>query len=384
MNSHYAISEAPLSSDGSEGSPYIMLLSSAMDLQLGLAVAVPVAAVTDAVNATLSLSTNSTTVNACIDQVALSDGVVIVLRAIAADSMAMTGALGVVLYKLEQIVETLLLAGAATSRIDALVQITEALLLEDLARTGFNVEASSSADAATTIATQAQMIAAAVSTAAAAASLSTSIRITALVSDDMDVQLTLSTNMQMFEALADGLNASLVLRIGDDEYTAYALSLNRQLRDGAPVAGVVEYQNFPFNSFAKHDGRYFGASEHGVFELTGDTDNGAEIDAWVRTALNNFGVGNLKRMPSVYLGYTSSGTMVVKTVTTTDGAKVEDWYVMREKPADAMRDGRTKIGRGLKSVYWAWELHNVDGADFAIDRIELMPLVLSRRIKDGN
>jgi hypothetical protein len=176
----------------------------------------------------------------------------------------------------------------------------------------------------------------------------------------------------------------MVLSLGAEDYTAYALSISTRDIDGALVPAVVEYQNFPFNSFALFNGKYYGASEDGIFELTGSDDNGTEIEAYVRAALNTLGTNRFKRMPSMYLGYTSSGTMVLKVVTVANGAKVEDWYTLREKPADVMRDARIKVGKGLKSVYWAWELHNKDGADFALDIVELMPLALDRRIKDGN
>ena len=80
------------------------------------------------------------------------------------------------------------------------------------------------------------------------------------------------------------------IRIGDDEYTAWVLSVNRT-DEGNSLPAVVEYRNFPFNSFAAWNGSYFGASEHGIFELTGDDDDGEPIDAWVRTAISNLGTG---------------------------------------------------------------------------------------------
>lgn len=318
------------------------------------------------------------------DTLGLSDAIIVVLRAIATDSMAMTSPLSLVLYKLEQIVETLVLSGVVTSQMQAMEQITEALLIEDLARVSFLSRATATGDFADAVHGRLLVIAGAISAANMSATVVPTLRITALVDDTLDAAVVLGTHKQMFEALAEGLVASMTISLGGVEYSAYVLSVNRRIQDGLPVAGVVEYQNFPFNSFAKWDSAYYGASEHGIFELTGDTDDGDEIAAWVRSAINNFGTGRAKRMPTTYIGYTSSGTMVLKVVTTANGAKVEDWYTLREKPATAMRDGRIKVGRGLSSVYWAWELHNVDGADFALDTIELMPLLLDRRIKDGN
>lgn len=378
------LGSVPLGAASSDGARVLSEnVTENMDLTFAAA-AQNIPCITDSSVMTDAFSVFSTMQSNAEDTLALSDAIIVVLRAIATDSMAMTSPLSLVLYKLEQIVESLVLSGAVSSQMQAMAQITEALLLEDLARVSFLSRASSTADGTDAIHGRLQVIAGAISAANMSATIVPTLRITALLDDTLDATVVLGTHKQMFEALAEGLVASMTISLGGVEYSAYALSVNRRIQDGLPVAGVVEYQNFPFNSFTKWDGAYYGASEHGIFELTGDTDNGDEIAAWVRSAISNFGTGRAKRMPAAYIGYTSSGTMVLKVVTTTGGTKSEDWYTLREKPAAAMRDGRIKVGRGLSSVYWAWELHNVDGADFALDAIELMPLLLDRRIKDGN
>jgi hypothetical protein len=45
-----------------------------------------------------------------------------------------------------------------------------------------------------------------------------------------------------------------------------------------------------------------------------------------------------------------------------------------------MAEQRVDIGRGLRSNYWNFELMNREGADFEIDTIKFMPIVLERRI----
>jgi hypothetical protein len=39
-----------------------------------------------------------------------------------------------------------------------------------------------------------------------------------------------------------------------------------------------------------------------------------------------------------------------------------------------------KIGKGLRSRYWQFELVNIDGADFDLDTIEFHPVLLTRRV----
>jgi hypothetical protein len=38
-----------------------------------------------------------------------------------------------------------------------------------------------------------------------------------------------------------------------------------------------------------------------------------------------------------------------------------------------------KMGRGVKSRYWQFTISNVDGADFEIDELVLLPIILKRR-----
>lgn len=143
---------------------------------------------------------------------------------------------------------------------------------------------------------------------------------------------------------------------------------------------ISEYRGFDFNSFARIGGTYFAASDSGIYRLGGDTDNGEQIDAHIRTMMHDFGSTAQKRVVAAYLGYTSSGTMVLKVRSVDQGQLVEHWYEAQEVTADAPRENFRTLGRGLKSRYWQFELANVDGADFEIDQLQLQPIMLKRRV----
>jgi len=144
---------------------------------------------------------------------------------------------------------------------------------------------------------------------------------------------------------------------------------------------VSEYRGYEFNSFANIGGRYFAATDAGLYVLgESGQDEGAPIDAHVRTMMLDFGSAAQKRVVAAYLGYTSSGTVVLKVRSVDDGQLVEHWYEAQTLTADAPRAGYKPLGRGLKSRYWQFELANVDGADFELDKLELYPLQLSRRV----
>jgi hypothetical protein len=176
--------------------------------------------------------------------------------------------------------------------------------------------------------------------------------------------------------LAEGIELLGALTLDDGAYLAWVV--NTETR--APV----KYRNFPFNSFAKVGNRYFGAAQDGIYALEGDNDAGEPIAAVLRGGLADFGSSLLKRMPAAYVGYRADNTMVLKvTQFANDGTgethREEHWYRM-EARTGAIRENRVKLGRGLKSTYFGWELVNVDGADFALDTFAWYPLVLERRL----
>ena len=143
---------------------------------------------------------------------------------------------------------------------------------------------------------------------------------------------------------------------------------------------LSQYLNYDFNSFARIGDRYFAASDEGLYQLGGDTDDGERIDAHIKTMMLDFGTPLQKRVVSAYVGYTASGSLVLKVRSVDDGRLVEHWYKSKAVTADAPREGYKRLGMGAKSRYWQFELANVDGADFEITQVELHPMVLTRRV----
>lgn len=135
------------------------------------------------------------------------------------------------------------------------------------------------------------------------------------------------------------------------------------------------YENYPFNSFARIGGRYFGAKPDGIYELGGDDDVGQPITAHVNLGQRNFGSNRLKSWPTAYLGVSSRGYMVVR-VTTDQGTYT---YRARSSGRD-MRTQRVDLGRGLRASYITLELMNEAGADFDLDGVEFSVIELGRRI----
>jgi hypothetical protein len=147
------------------------------------------------------------------------------------------------------------------------------------------------------------------------------------------------------------------------------------------LKAVTEYRNVQFDSFATFQGVTYGAGQGGIVALLGDTDDGAAIDAWFTPFLTDFGTQKFKRASDIWIGASTDGALFAKVLTRdpATGAKLEDHYAVVMKQGDGVQPGRVEVGRGLKSTFWGLTVHNVDGADFALDSIQWRPLLLDRR-----
>ena len=143
----------------------------------------------------------------------------------------------------------------------------------------------------------------------------------------------------------------------------------------AETGASSRYENYGYNSYCKHDGRYYGCRADGVYLLEGDDDAGLPIQAMVDLGRTDFGTRALKSVPTAYIGVSSTGAMVLKVIV--EGATYH--YTARDSSPHAQQQ-RIDLGRGLRANYYTFQLFNSDGADFALDSIEFVPLASTRRI----
>ena len=147
------------------------------------------------------------------------------------------------------------------------------------------------------------------------------------------------------------------------------------LRKGA----LAEYDNFAFNSYAVFNGQVIAVGPAGLFVLgTQDLDNATAITARVRTGKNSFGSSLLKRVPRIYVGHTTDGDLTFRTITNEGGTRS---YLLGWNHATGLQQRRVPIGKGPKSKTWAFEIENVNGADFDLDSLLVYPVALRRRVQ---
>jgi hypothetical protein len=261
----------------------------------------------------------------------------------------------------------------ADSRLSAMAACAVAAALEDLVTSGWSMDAIDSAALADSAAAKLRALVAAADAAAVADGAAGSLRLSLVAAESAQVDDSPAAALSGLVNAASGAMAYVSVRIGATDYSGWVVN--------ADLRAVTEYRNVPFESLATFRGMHYAAGPNGIFQLTGDTDNGEPIDAWVRTFLTDFGTNIFKRAPDIFVGVTATGDMMVKVLTRDPGtgAPCEDWYSVVRKQEAGPAIGRVKVGRGLKSTWWGLELRNVDGGDFTVHAIEWRPIVLDRR-----
>lgn len=139
----------------------------------------------------------------------------------------------------------------------------------------------------------------------------------------------------------------------------------------AQTWGMSRYAAMPFNSVAVVDGVTILAGESGLFALTGDTDNGSRISAYLDTGIAAFN-DKLKRPRYAYVGYTSDGSMALDMIGAPAGSAVTYSHSFDARDADWMTPNRVKLARGLRSGYYKLRLKNQLGCDFLVNDLRIM------------
>lgn len=189
------------------------------------------------------------------------------------------------------------------------------------------------------------------------------LRLTA--SDEIGIDPTQALN------LVYGLEVSEEFEIGaayiapGDNFTTWAVN--------PKIGAVTEYTNWQFNSFAEMGNKYLGASADGLYELNGDSDDGQDIIAQLKSGYLQLGGSRYTSFKAAYLGVHGGGDWYLK-LETGDGKSYT--YMVT---ANDMETTKINLGKGLRARYFSYELTSV-GQDFDIDSVEFVPIVARRRV----
>ncbi|MEO5333029.1 MAG: discoidin domain-containing protein [Magnetococcus sp. YQC-5] len=195
------------------------------------------------------------------------------------------------------------------------------------------------------------------------------VRIQILVTDDSKFHDTSYPGAIFNELIADGVKIFLTFSHDDDAvYSGFVVNTN--------TFAVSEYTNFRFNSLTTWNGKVYAANSSGIFVLSDkEDDDGLKIQSIIRTGIMNFGSKHFKRVNEAFVGIRGNGQMILKTIT---GDATEHWYDLKITRNNT-GENRIKLGRGVSSLFWQFELHNTEGNPFELTDITLYPVELSRR-----
>lgn len=141
----------------------------------------------------------------------------------------------------------------------------------------------------------------------------------------------------------------------------------------AITGATTEYSGYDFNSFAGSGHKYLGASSSGLYALDGDTDDGSDIIADLKSGFLQFTGSKFTQMGTAYLGTRGAGDFVFR-LETGDG-KTYDYAVA----AKDMETTRIRMGKGLRTRYFSFELISA-GQDFDLESVEFVPISSKRRV----
>ena len=148
----------------------------------------------------------------------------------------------------------------------------------------------------------------------------------------------------------------------DEKFFTFATNLE--------TGATSEYTKYEFNSLS--DG--IGASSSGIYDLTGSTGDGADIDVLLELGKSDFGKIAFKRVTDSYLGVSSDGNLKL-TVTTESGTAS---YTL--SPSTNLETVKSNLARGHKGRWWSVKVENIDGSSIELESIEVLIQLLSRNL----
>lgn len=123
----------------------------------------------------------------------------------------------------------------------------------------------------------------------------------------------------------------------------------------------------PFEHIVRLGAKYYGVAADGLYELDGDTYDGAPIVSVMETMPDDRGTPSMKRPRALFVAGRISGQL--SGAVTMGEEEQSDSYAYQPAQTTGGRNHRIKFGRGYRSPYLAFRLTNVKGDDFQLDSL---------------
>ena len=135
---------------------------------------------------------------------------------------------------------------------------------------------------------------------------------------------------------------------------------------------AISQTTMTYNSMAKFGNIYLGATEQGIYQITGFSDHTIEIPALIKSGIFDLGVAQKKKFRSFYFSGEANGDL--KVTIYADGIASEAFNITPD--ADGIFDFKITYPTNIKARYWQWQIENVNGSFFVLYEVTALPIVL--------
>lgn len=133
---------------------------------------------------------------------------------------------------------------------------------------------------------------------------------------------------------------------------------------------TTQYLNFNYDSMVKFGNKFLCASDSGLFEVTGSTDDGSGIESYFEPVTMDFGISNEKRLRSVYIGYEAADDLTL--LISTELGKSAFYTIPASTPGQHGK--KVVVSRALRGRYWTFQIYS-NSVPFSVDEIKVLPIV---------
>lgn len=143
-------------------------------------------------------------------------------------------------------------------------------------------------------------------------------------------------------------------------------------------ARASQYAGYDFNSMCRFGDVFLGAGDDGIAVLdSGHLDGTEQIEAFFELPTSDFGSDHQKRLRAAYLGCETNGQMMFSVKDDDDNER--HYLVDPNHSGNQQHTIKVPLGRNGKGRYWMVRIENINGADFSVDSIALVPIILNRK-----
>lgn len=190
----------------------------------------------------------------------------------------------------------------------------------------------------------------------------------------VNAQAGVAEQLNVFFTLGGGVVEALApLAALTDEFYSFVMNTK--------TGGFAEYTNFPLTSIFKVGTKFYGITGEGLQQLTGDNDNGAQIDAEMLSGISNLGDPNRVHPIDAWLELRGSGDIEFSTIMDEDWDDISEYV---ETCDNNLQIGfqRVELARGDDGTHIQIRFKNVNGSYFDLRSIR-MPYEILSRISGG-